>query len=204
MLDRHELILVEHVRGPRDVTGDEDVVGHHAVDVEGAAARVAGYPPEAGRQFGAFQPFDIADRAQRRHDDVDVERGAVGELCAPHVSVCVSFERLHRNPGTQVDPGVTLHLGGDVTDHTAERADQRCAGPLRDGHVQPEIAADRCHFGADEARTDDQHPLRLGFERRLYFGRVIAGAQVYRPFSFASSGLNHARDRTPVAISNRS
>ena len=27
---------------------------------------------------------------------------------------------------------------------------------------------------------------------------------VYRPFSLASSGLNHARDRTPVAISNRS
>ena len=41
MLDRHELILVEHMRGPRDVAGDEDVVGHHAVDVEGPAPRVA-------------------------------------------------------------------------------------------------------------------------------------------------------------------
>ena len=27
---------------------------------------------------------------------------------------------------------------------------------------------------------------------------------VYRPFSLASSGLNQARDRTPVAISSRS
>ena len=78
MLDRHELVLVEHMRGARDVAGDEDVVGHHAVDVERAAARIAGHPPEPGGKLGAFEPFDVADRPQRRHHHVDVERGPVG------------------------------------------------------------------------------------------------------------------------------
>ena len=87
------------------------------------------------------------------------------------------FERFHRHTGTQVDSGVALHLGGDVADHPAERPDQRCAGALRDRHVQSEITADRGHLGADEAGADDQHPLRPGLQRRLQLGRVIAGAQ---------------------------
>ena len=93
------------------------------------------------------------------------------------MTVGVSFEGLDCDTGTQVDPGVTLHLGGDVADHPAERTDQRCAGSLRNRHVQSEITTDRGHFGADEAGPDDQHPLRPGFQRRLQLGRVIAGAQ---------------------------
>ena len=177
VLDGHELILVEHVWGPRDVAGDEDVVGHHAVDVERPAAGVAGHPPEPGGQFRAFEPFDVADRAQRRHHHVDVKRGSIRELGAPDVSVGVAFERLHRHPGPQVDAGVALHLGRDVADHPAERADQRRTGSLRDRHLQAQIAAHRGHFGADEAGADDQHPLGLRRERRLHLGGVIAGAQ---------------------------
>ncbi len=91
--------------------------------------------------------------------------------------VRVAFQRFHRHAGTQVDSGVALHLGGDIADHPAERPDQRCAGAFRDRHVQSEIATDRSHLGADEARADDQHPLRPGLQRRLQLGRVIAGPQ---------------------------
>ncbi len=103
--------------------------------------------------------------------------GAVRELRLPDVPVGVAFERLDRHAGAQVDPGVALHLGGDVADHPAERPDQRGAGAFGDRHVQSEITADRGHLGADEARADDQHPLRPGLERRLNLGGVIAGAQ---------------------------
>ena len=128
-------------------------------------------------QVGALEPFDVADGAQRRHHHVDVERGPVRQLSLPDVPVGVAFERFDRDAGAQVDPGVALHLGGDVADHPAERPDQRCAGALGDRHVQAEITADRGHLGADEAGADDQHPLRPRLERRLQLGGVIAGAQ---------------------------
>jgi hypothetical protein len=48
--------------------------------------------------------------------------------------VGVTLQRLHRNPGAQIHPGVTLHLGGDVTDHPAQSPDQRRVGALGDRH----------------------------------------------------------------------
>ena len=123
--------------------------------------------PQKPRPARALQPFDVADRPERRHHHVDVERGAVGEPGAPHVSVRVAFERLDRDAGAQIDAVVALHLGGDLADHAAERADERRVGALGDGHFEAEIAADRGHLRADEARADDQHPPRLCGERRL-------------------------------------
>ena len=111
-----------------------------------AATGIAGHPPETGGEFSALQPFDVADGAQRRHHHVDVERGAVGELGAPDVSVGVSFEGLDCDTGTQVDSGVTLHLGGDIADHPAKRADQRGTGSLCDCHVQSEVTTNGGHF----------------------------------------------------------
>src|SRR5262249_51279287 len=64
MLQREELVLVQHVGEARDVADDEDGVGHHAVDVEGTTARVAADAPEAGRQPGPLQPLGVADRTE--------------------------------------------------------------------------------------------------------------------------------------------
>ena len=118
--------------------------------------------------------------------------------------VGVAFQRFHRHTGTQVDSGVALHLGGDVADHPAERPDQWCAGAFRDRHVQSEITTDRGHFGADEARADDQHPLRPGLQRRLQLGRVIAGAQRVQALQLGlfgvepRAGTDAGRDQQPV------
>ena len=146
VLDRHELILVENMRGARDVAGNKDVVGHHTVDVEGTAAGIAGHPPESSRKFRILEPFDVADRTQRRHHHIDVEGGPVGELGAPDVAVGVPFEGIDCNTGTEVDSGVTLHLGGDIADHPAKRADQRGTGSLCDCHVQSEVTTNGGHF----------------------------------------------------------
>ena len=173
---REKLVLVQHVGGARDVARDEDAVGHHPVDVEGAAAGVAGHAPEAGGEPGTLQPFDVAERPERRHHHVDVERGPVGEAGTPHVSARVSFQRLDRDAGAEVDPVVALHLGGDLADHTAERADERRVGALGDGHVEAELPADRGHLRADEAGADDQDPPRPGRQRRLQPARVIGRA----------------------------
>lgn len=64
VLDRHELVLVEHMRRPRDITRDEDVVGDDAVDVEGTTAGIAGNTPKPCGQVSALKPFDVADRPQ--------------------------------------------------------------------------------------------------------------------------------------------
>src|SRR5580704_6344043 len=56
-----KLVLIQDVGRTRDVPGDEDVVGHEAVDIEGAAAGVTGDTPEAGRKPGTLQPFNVAD-----------------------------------------------------------------------------------------------------------------------------------------------
>jgi hypothetical protein len=58
------------------------------------------------------------------------------------VSVGITFEGLDRHTGTQIDPGIALHLGGDVADYSAECADEWCTGAFRDRYVQPEITAD--------------------------------------------------------------
>ena len=141
---------------------------------------------------------------QRRHHHVDVQRGPVRQLSLPDVPVGVAFQRFHRHTGTQVDPGVALHLGGDIADHPAERPDQWCAGAFRDRHVQSEITTDRGHLGADEARADDQHPLRPGLQRRLQLGRVIAGAQRVQALQLGlfgvepRAGTDAGRDQQPV------
>src|SRR5215471_12631702 len=80
--------------GARDVAGNEDAVGHHPVDVEGAAAGVAGHAPEAGGEPSTLQPFGVADRPERRQHHVDVERTPVGKSGTPHVAARVAFQRL--------------------------------------------------------------------------------------------------------------
>ena len=176
VLDGHELVLVEHMRGPRDVARDEDVVGHHAVDVECAATGIAGHPqnpvassaPSSHSMCGS-SPATQPPRPRRA--------GPVGQLGLPDMPVGVTFQRFDRHPGTQVDSGVALHLGGDIADHPAQRAHQRRTRSFRDRHVQPEITTDGGHFGADEPCPDDQHPLRPGLQSGLQLGSVVAGAQ---------------------------
>ena len=96
----HELVLVEHMRGARHVAGDEDVVGHHPVDVERAAAGVAGHPPETG--WPAAQPSShstLRIDPNDGHHHIDVERSCHRRSRArAHVPVGVALERLHRTP----------------------------------------------------------------------------------------------------------
>jgi hypothetical protein len=192
------------VRGPRDVTGDENGVGDHAVDVKGAAAGVAADSPEPGGQAGAVEPFGVANRAQRRHHHIDVQGGAIGEPRVTHMAVGVTVERLDRNPGTQINAGIALHLGRDLADHSAQRADQRRVGALGNSHRKTELATDRRHFRPDEPRSHDQHPLRSGFQRRLQSSRVITAAQREHPFQRAFCWVEPrpragtGRDQQPV------
>ena len=48
ILRGEELVLVQHVGRACDVSGDEDAVGHNAMDIEGAASSVTGDAPKAG------------------------------------------------------------------------------------------------------------------------------------------------------------
>ena len=102
-----------------------------------AATSVAAHAPLAGRQPGALQPLHVADRAERGHDHVHVQRGPVGERGTVHVTVRVTLERGHRDAGAQVHAVVAVHLRGDPPDHPAERADQRRLAALGNGHVRP-------------------------------------------------------------------
>jgi hypothetical protein len=159
-----------------DIARDEDIVGHHAVDVEGAATGVAGDAPETGREPGALQPLDIAYRSERRHHDIDVERGPVGEPRTSYVPSRVTLELLDGNAGAQVDAVIPLHLGGDFTDHASECADKRRVGTLGHGYFEVEFAADRGHFRADKAGPDNEDAPRLSSQRRLKPARVVCRA----------------------------
>src|SRR5215510_535503 len=167
--------------GARDVARDEDAVGHHPMDVESAAAGVAGHAPEAGGEPSPLQPFSVADRPERRQHHVDVEHAPVGEAGPPHVSARVAFQRLDGDPEAQVDPVVPLHLSGDPADHTAKRANERRLSALSDRHGEVELATDRGNLRADKAGADDQDPPRPGCQRRLQLRRVIARAQREHP-----------------------
>ena len=61
MLKGQELVAVENMRRARHVAGDEDVVSHHSVDVEGAAAGITADAPLSGGQSGAVEPLHVAD-----------------------------------------------------------------------------------------------------------------------------------------------
>lgn len=53
VLQHKKLVFLQHVGRACDVPRDEDTVGHYAVDIEDAAARVACNAPTAGGQSGA-------------------------------------------------------------------------------------------------------------------------------------------------------
>ena len=77
----------------------------------------------------------------------------------------VAFQTLHRDSGTQIHPGVTHHLSGDLTDHPTQCTHQGARTAFGDGHRQIQIAAHRGDFGADETRSDDQYPLWARLQR---------------------------------------
>ena len=63
-------------------------------------------PQKPAASPAPFQPFDVADGTERGQDEIDVERGSVGELGAPDVPAGVALERQHRIPcaGPRRDP----------------------------------------------------------------------------------------------------
>ena len=114
VLHREELVLVQHVGRARHVAGHEDVLSVTTPLMSKARhAGVAADAPAAGCQSGAFQPLDVADRAERRHRHVDLERAPVGEAGTPQTSVRVALERRHRDAAAQVHAVLALHIGGD-------------------------------------------------------------------------------------------
>ena len=134
---REELVVVEHMGGARDVAGDEDVVGHHPVDVESAAAGVAGDPPEAGARPApsshSMLRIDPSEATTTSTSSV-----VPSESCARRTWPAASpSSAIDRDTCAQVDPRVALHLGGDVADDAAERPDQRRISALCDSDVQP-------------------------------------------------------------------
>ncbi len=172
-----KLVLVEHVRCARDVARDEDAVGHHAVDVEGAATGVAGHAPEAGRQ--ARRPPAIRCCGSTRATPPPRRRRAWSRRRVEHAARVRSRPLpacSTETPTRRSTPCVPLHLGGDLADHAAERTDERRGSALGDGHLEAELPADRGHLRADEAGADDQDPLRLGGQCRLQPARVLGRA----------------------------
>src|SRR5580698_4266611 len=71
--------------GERAMSPATKILSVTTPDVESAAASVASDAPEAGGQPGAFQPFDVAQRAKRRQYHIDFERASVGETDAPYM-----------------------------------------------------------------------------------------------------------------------
>jgi hypothetical protein len=64
VLQRQELVLVQHVGKARDVTDDEDGIGHHTVDVEGATPSVAIDAPV--KVMFAAEFFHLADNMKEK------------------------------------------------------------------------------------------------------------------------------------------
>ena len=174
---------------PGDVAGDEDVIGHHTVDIEGAAPGITCQSPLSGSQLRAFQPLHIADGPQRGHHYVDVEHGSVRESRSADVAARVTFEVFHRNTGPQIHSCVAHHLCGDLTDHSAECAHQRTLTAFGHSHRQIQVAAHRGDLGTDETRTDDQHPLRTSLERGGQFGGVLGRANRVDAFQCGFLGV---------------
>ena len=145
---------------PRDVTGDEDVVGHHTVDVEGPAAGVAGRRPRI--RWPARRP------PATRHCGSSPARPPPRRLrgrCHQRVGPGAPCPRRPRAPRTATPvrrstPASICICRGDIADHPAQRADQRGLAALGDRHLEVEIAAHRGDLGADEPGADDQHPAR--------------------------------------------
>ena len=118
------LVAVEDVRGPRHVAGDEDVVGHHAIDVVRAATGVAAHAPLTGRQASAVEPFHVADRPQRgmtTSTSSTVPSDSVADRTCPDSS---PFSDFTDTPVRRSTPGVAHHVRRDVTDHAAQGAAQ--------------------------------------------------------------------------------
>ena len=134
VFQHEELVFVQHVGKAGDVANDKDGVGHHAINIEGATARVAADAPEAGGQPGPLQPFGVADRTERRQHHVTLHHAVVGESGTPHMALAVALQGLHSDPGTEVDTMVPLHLRGDRTNYAAERTNERCGAALHDRH----------------------------------------------------------------------
>ena len=81
--------------------------------------------------------------------------GAIGQcdLADP----AVALDRLHLDPGAEIDAVGALQIGGDLPDHVAERTGQRSPTPLDERDVQPELAAHGCHLRTREPTADHQH-----------------------------------------------
>lgn len=74
-----------------------------------------------------------------------------------------------------------LHVRRDVTDHGAERPDQRGRRELGHGHRDVPLAADGGDLGAGEARTDDQYARGPGGDGTLQAVGVLARAHDEHP-----------------------
>ena len=165
VLERQELEPEQRVRRAGDVARGEDVVGDDAVHVEHAAPGIAGDAARARPEARVAQPFGVALGAERDHGHVDLQRGAVVEEGAAHVSCGVAFQRGHADPAPQVDSLLTLHVGGDGADRGAQRSRQRRRRAFGDRHRQAEAPADRGDLGAGEPRSDQQDAAGSGGQR---------------------------------------
>ncbi len=74
-----------------------------------------------------------------------------------------------------------LHVRGDLTDHRAERPDQRGRREFGDGHGDLPLAADGGDFGTGEACPDDQYPGGSGGQGSLQALGVLAGTDDEHP-----------------------
>jgi hypothetical protein len=72
----------------------------------------------------------------------------------------------------QVDSRIALHRGGDLADHAAKRARQRCRPELDEADVDAEHAAHRRHLRPGEAAADDHDTARTGGEALAQGRRV--------------------------------
>src|SRR5215467_11398566 len=205
VLQREKLVLVEHVGGARDVARDEDAVGHHAADVKCPAAGVARHAPEAGGEPSPFEPFDVPDRPERRHHDVDVDRDLVRESRPPHVSGRVAFQRLSTETPRRRSTPWSRCISAAILPITPPSAPTSGAS-ARSATVTGSPSSRQTDATSDPMKPAPMTRTRPGLAARAFCKRAasLLVRIVYTPSSAASFGLGHSRARVPVAISRRS
>src|SRR5262249_11768694 len=120
--------------------------------------------------------FGIADRAQRDHDDVRLDPGAVRELGARE-SAIAPVQRGDGDSAAQIDAMGALKLGGKGTEGSAEGADQRGWTAFGDRHLNAPLAAGGGDLGPGEAGADYQYASRSGVHPLGQASCVLTGAQ---------------------------
>ncbi len=193
VLDPHHLATEAQVGPAGDIAGGDHPRGGEA----GGVAQHAVVEGEAR----PLEPLGVGHDPDAHHDHAGRDGGAVGEAHPGDVAGTVIVEAVDPDAEAEVDLVVAVEVGDHRTHVGAEHPLQRHRERLDDGHVEPTGPTRRRHLGADEAGTDDHHPLGAGVELGAQGQGVVEGAQdVHADEAFPADGAGPTarRDDQPV------